>query len=220
MKFFTGDWVKDPSLTLCDPATRGVWIDLICAMHDSDRSGKLCGTMDQLARFARCSTVVLAQALTDLQTNKAADVTHRNGQVTVVNRRMERDYKARVGAALRQQRFRSNRKVTTPCHIPESESEETTTTKSKFRPPTSDEVAAYCRERKSPVDPEAFMAYYTANGWRVGRNPMKNWKACITTWERNEKNRGVNGHAKPQPVKPRLPTPEEDARWSPTTGIE
>lgn len=36
--------------------------------------------------------------------------------------------------------------------------------------------------------PEAFHDYYTANGWKVGRNPMKDWRAAYRKWTRNEKN--------------------------------
>lgn len=55
---------------------------------------------------------------------------------------------------------------------------------SRFIPPTLDEVKAYCQERKNNVDCERFINYYTANGWKVGKNPMKDWKAAIRTWER------------------------------------
>jgi hypothetical protein len=52
--------------------------------------------------------------------------------------------------------------------------------------PTLEEVKAYCAERKNSVDPQRFIDYYSANGWRVGKNPMKDWKAAVRTWERNE----------------------------------
>lgn len=55
-----------------------------------------------------------------------------------------------------------------------------------FRPPTLDEVRAYCEERKNDIDPEAFIDHYTGNGWKVGKNPMKDWKAAVRQWERNE----------------------------------
>lgn len=57
-------------------------------------------------------------------------------------------------------------------------------TKEKARP-TLDEVRAYCQERNNGVDPDRWFNYYTANGWKVGKNPMKDWKACVRTWERN-----------------------------------
>ena len=56
---------------------------------------------------------------------------------------------------------------------------------SRFIPPTVDEVTDYCNERQNGVDPERFVDYYTANGWRVGKNSMKDWKAAVRTWERS-----------------------------------
>ena len=58
-----------------------------------------------------------------------------------------------------------------------------------FSPPTVEEVRAYCIERKNCVDPEAFMDYYTSNGWMVGKNHMKDWKAAVRTWERKDRER-------------------------------
>lgn len=58
---------------------------------------------------------------------------------------------------------------------------------SRFTPPTVEDVRAYCLERGNQVDPERFVDYYTANGWKVGKNPMKDWKAAVRTWERDDK---------------------------------
>lgn len=55
-----------------------------------------------------------------------------------------------------------------------------------FQKPTLDEVTAYCQERGNNVDPQQFLDHYSSNGWRVGKNPMKDWKAAIRTWEKNE----------------------------------
>jgi hypothetical protein len=56
----------------------------------------------------------------------------------------------------------------------------------RFTPPTIDQVREYCEARQNTVDPVRWHAFYTSNGWRVGRNPMKNWKAAVVTWERKE----------------------------------
>jgi len=61
--------------------------------------------------------------------------------------------------------------------------------KSTFQKPTLEEVRKYCQSRGNDVDPEKFYAHYSSNGWRVGKNPMKDWKASVITWE---KNRGLN----------------------------
>ena len=55
-----------------------------------------------------------------------------------------------------------------------------------FTPPTIEEVTAYCKERGNKVDAEQFIAFYTSKGWMVGKNKMKDWKACIRTWERRD----------------------------------
>ena len=59
-------------------------------------------------------------------------------------------------------------------------------TASRFTPPTLEQVIEYCNERQNGVDPERFIDYYTSNGWKVGKNPMKDWKAAVRTWERSE----------------------------------
>ena len=56
----------------------------------------------------------------------------------------------------------------------------------KFVKPTVEEVKEYCQERKNSVDANRFVDYYEANGWKVGRNSMKDWKAAVRTWERRE----------------------------------
>ena len=58
-------------------------------------------------------------------------------------------------------------------------------TAKRFSPPTLEEVKAYCIERNNNVDAEHFIDYYTSNGWLVGKNKMKDWKAAVRTWERN-----------------------------------
>jgi predicted phage replisome organizer len=60
----------------------------------------------------------------------------------------------------------------------------------RFTPPTLEEVEAYCRERGNRVDPERFLDYYTSNGWKVGKNTMKDWKAAVRTWEKSDKQTG------------------------------
>ena len=55
----------------------------------------------------------------------------------------------------------------------------------RFTKPTLAEVQAYCAERGNVVDPQKFVDYYESNGWRVGKNPMKDWRAAVRTWERN-----------------------------------
>ena len=52
--------------------------------------------------------------------------------------------------------------------------------------PTLEEVSAYCLERGKGVDPQQWFDHYSANGWKVGKNPMRDWKAAVRTWERGD----------------------------------
>ena len=58
----------------------------------------------------------------------------------------------------------------------------------RFTPPTIEEVKAYCQERGNSVDAETFVDFYESKGWCVGKNKMKDWKACVRTWEKNRNN--------------------------------
>lgn len=61
----------------------------------------------------------------------------------------------------------------------------------RFTKPTLEEVQAYCKERNNNVDAQKWYDYYEAVGWKVGKNPMKDWKASVRTWERGNTN-GTN----------------------------
>ena len=59
----------------------------------------------------------------------------------------------------------------------------------RFAPPTLENVSEYCREMGyTNVDAVCFIDFYTSNGWMVGKNRMKDWKAAVRNWDRREKN--------------------------------
>ena len=59
--------------------------------------------------------------------------------------------------------------------------------RTKFVPPSVEEVKAYCLERKNGLDAQAFVDFYESKGWKVGKEPMKDWKAAVRTWENRRK---------------------------------
>lgn len=67
---------------------------------------------------------------------------------------------------------------------------DTKKTAKRFSPPSLDEVRDYIASQSYSVDAEAFIDFYEAKGWRVGNNPMKDWKAAVRTWERRNKEEG------------------------------
>ena len=62
----------------------------------------------------------------------------------------------------------------------------TTTKRKRFEKPTLSEIEQYCIERNNNINAEQFYDYYESNGWKVGKNSMKDWKAAVRTWERSE----------------------------------
>jgi hypothetical protein len=54
----------------------------------------------------------------------------------------------------------------------------------RFKPPTLEELNEYIAENNLNVDAKQFIDYYESNGWKVGRNPMKDWKATVRRWHR------------------------------------
>lgn len=66
----------------------------------------------------------------------------------------------------------------------------------RFVKPTIEEIRAYIFEKGYTFDAEAFFAFYESNGWKVGRNPMKNWKMACTTWAKNRNNNNSYGRSK------------------------
>lgn len=61
-----------------------------------------------------------------------------------------------------------------------------TPTRKIFKPPTLEEVQQYCIERNNNVDANRFIDFYSSKGWMIGKNKMKDWKAGVRTWERND----------------------------------
>ena len=64
--------------------------------------------------------------------------------------------------------------------------------KTIFKKPSTEEIKEYCIERNNNVDAEAFYNYYESKGWKVGRSPMKSWKASVITWEKNNYSKPTN----------------------------
>ena len=62
----------------------------------------------------------------------------------------------------------------------------------KFIPPTQEEIDAYCRETGIYVEASRFIDYYTSIGWKIGKNPMKDWQAAVRSWYAKSKARSEN----------------------------
>lgn len=59
--------------------------------------------------------------------------------------------------------------------------------RTRFVPPSVEDVKTYCLERNNGIDPQSFIDYYEARGWMVGKSKMKDWRAAVRNWENRRK---------------------------------
>lgn len=76
---------------------------------------------------------------------------------------------------------------------PEKVEKEKAKAKTTFAPPTLTDVVAYCNERNNKVNAQSFIDFYESKGWMIGKNKMKDWKAAVRTWEKNDKKTNGTG---------------------------
>ena len=72
----------------------------------------------------------------------------------------------------------------------EKRREEKSATNGRFAPPSLIDVTDYIAEKKYLINPVKFMSHYESNGWKVGRNSMKDWKAAVRSWGSSDKGNG------------------------------
>lgn len=161
-------------------------------MHERNRSGELRGTSDQLARLARCSTVELVAALTDLQTSNAAVVEYRNNSWTVANRRMKRE------ADTREKRAGAGSKGGSHTQANREQKPDTDNDSDCQRV-----IEDYCESIGLPrSDGTACFNKWIGNGWTNKGDPIRDWKATCRSWKlqgyMHSQKGGPNGtHSKP-----------------------
>lgn len=128
-----------------------------------------------------------------------ADIDRNNAKYQEVVKRNRRNIESRWGKAHSSgipvvDRSNTNNKPETINNKPEARSQNTggvipaaPPSASRFTPPTLADVQAYVAERRSVVDPQAFIDFYESNGWMVGKSPMRDWKAACRnaeSWDR------------------------------------
>lgn len=114
-QFYPGDWMKDPALRSVSLEARGLWMDMLCLMHESTRRGYLQHSTgkpmshEQIARMSGCSPEVCARLLEELE---ETGVFSREDDGTIFSRRMAREAIEKEGNAERQRRYydRNNKK--------------------------------------------------------------------------------------------------------------
>ena len=194
-----------------DSDIRVVWITMLAMC---DKNGRVWASIPGLAKRAAVSLEKTEQALqkflspdpysrtTDFEGRRIKAI---DGGWQLLNhakyRAIRDDEERRAYKTAKQREYRAKEKESVDRDVDNVDSggpqrthtdtdTDTDTSKQKktkrFAPPQLGEVREYCQTRSNSVDPEAFMAFYESNGWKVGRNSMKDWKAAVMTWERRE----------------------------------
>ena len=89
--------------------------------------------------------------------------------------------------------FDENEKPKEKVKVKEKVKEKDIEKEKRFRKPSVEEVAEYCRERGNGIEARTFIDFYEAVGWKVGTKPMKDWRACVRTWEQRRKDKSRSG---------------------------
>lgn len=105
-QFYIKDWLSDPQLKMVSFQTKGLWVDFLCYLWESPDRGTLSAAPEKFCQMLGCSQAEWDQFYTEASVTKFADVTNRNGIVTITNRRMYREEKERKNTRLRVERFR------------------------------------------------------------------------------------------------------------------
>jgi hypothetical protein len=231
IQFYVGDWLRDPQLGMASPASRGIWIDLLCHQFDAPTRGIIVGNAAQLQRLTRSGEHDFATFLDEIERLKFGDLSREsNGVIRIVNRRMVRDEKARKDAAIRQRRHRegaasqaSHAGVTsdvtgsvTPSSQRSSSSSskiESATARSKPRKPeipipanwvlTAD-LREYARQhgRDPDLEAERFKKHAQTDDVR-----HRDWNAAFQKWCLSPYGRGANGNGKVHGMASSAPSP-------------
>lgn len=164
-----------------------------------DGESTFSGSQNYLARKAKCSRRKVITALARLQ--ELGIVTKIDKEVRGIKLCEYKVCTTFTGCAPRAQGCAPCAHNTIEENIDINKERENKAT-SKFQKPSLEEVREYCLSRNSPVDPEEFFSFYESNGWKVGKNPMKNWHSAIVTWEKKRekevapRKRESNGYKK------------------------
>jgi hypothetical protein len=208
-QFYPSDWTRDMEEHPLE--IEGAWIRILCRLWWSDTPGQLTKSLTSWSRSLRIHHNTLLKTLRYIGDKGIGKVEIEGDVITVVNRRMVRDHEIRVlrskaGTLGGNPNFEKGKgnpyykkdnisKIDNQKITPSSSSSSSTTKNNKhggtgiFHPPDLESVTAYCLERNNSVDSERWHNYYSSNGWKVGKNPMKDWKAAVRTWEKSDFNK-------------------------------
>lgn len=178
-----------------DSETLSVWIHLLLLANFKSvewhgislQPGQIVTSRDSLVKATGLSERKIRTALSRLKSSGCLTIesTNRFTLISIVNF----EFFQGLNDGFDQQNDQQNDQPATskrPQRKNENNDKKDIAPRKRFSPPSADEVEVYCRERGNTVDAQTFCDFYASKGWRVGSQPMKDWKAAVRTWEKRE----------------------------------
>lgn len=181
-----------------DPATGWLFVNLLLMANWEDgewqgkpiKRGQLVTGRKALAAQTGLSEQTVRTSLNRLKSTNEITIasTNKFSVITIVNYGKFQDVPemptSTLTSNLASGQPATNQQLTT--NEQEEQSNKGIKPRKRFTAPSVDEVAAYCRESRNAVDAQRFVDFYAASGWMRGKTPVRDWKACVRTWERND----------------------------------
>ncbi len=185
-----------------DPATGWLFVNLLLMANWTDsewrgmtiKRGQLVTGRKALAAQTGLSERQIRTALDHLKSTNELTIksTNKFSLITIVNYRKFQDVQSDIDQQNDQQvdqRPTSNR----PQLNKDNKEQQGVKTRKRFTPPTVEDVESYCRERGNAVDAQRFVDFYASKGWKVGSSGMKDWRAAVRNWERQDNTKNGGG---------------------------
>lgn len=212
-KFYGTEYLSDQKIERLNPVERSCWITLLC-LASVNETGKIKHLTVQTllnksgVQFDPYHPEQWEEALSIFEKLEMLEMIQRVDVGTIVIKNWEKRQEHNLTVAERVAKSRAKKKAVT-SNVTNVTTEKNrieknridintntgaeappldvqSTSSKKFKKPSLEEVIAYCTERKNTIDASNFIDHYDSNGWKIGgKSAMKDWKAAIRTWEKN-----------------------------------
>lgn len=220
LPLYVQDYLTDEKLSMCTWSTQGVYIKILCLLHKSDPYGTiLLKQNDKQTQNVALNFAMKIMKLLPIEKDTIYEAINQlidEGCLSIdgdkmFQKRMVRDnelsivraesgraggLKTQFAKAKAEARAKANIRANTENENEnENEIEKEGKGGKRFKKPTVDEIKEYCEERKNGINAQSFFDHYEARGWipKGYTMQMKDWKAAVRTWEKNNSNYKNNG---------------------------
>jgi hypothetical protein len=147
---------------------------------DNDETGCYASN-EYLAEFCQCGITKVSTAIGKLIDHGYIYVAKFDGRTRILKSRLSKNERQTYENREADLRNSQGNNIT---NNPLNNNKECTA--ARFTKPTIEEIRAYCKERKNKINAQCFYDFYESKGWKVGNQLMKDWRACVRTWEARE----------------------------------